>query len=277
MGQQHRVFFRLAWRTVGLMVGMQMASAIHSAEHLPQRMEKPSQQRFTVVRGKGWSVCEHYARFLNAQPRTEALPLCDLKLSPELKEPDWEDLDIETHLHAIFTIEHPPYRYAINPDKHPPPFERWQEEFRQRQLEGQVPSLRRTRLALIQDGAVETILAYEADRNRCDRIVLDKGYSHRGGGADLVLWDERLDKVSDYQSMLVFLATPSRLLMFQGRPFMFWTAWGNMSTSPQRRFEGRIGVHQLLFIPGAGEPYGKSERCQIAFPLPSSIVERMTK
>jgi hypothetical protein len=239
--------------------------------------ESIGKARFTVVKGKGWSVCEHYARLLNSQPGNEPLPLCHLKLGSELKEPDWETLDIQSHLHTIYSIEYPPYRNAINPDKPPPPFDRWIDEFKQRQKDGQAPRLRRTYLALVEDGPMETILAYEADRDRCDKMVKDKGYSHNGGGVELVLWDERHNKIDGYRSMLTFTASPAQLLLFQGKPFMFWTFWGNMSATPKHRFEGRIGVHHFLFIPSASDPYGHSERCQIGFDLPSNIVERMTK
>lgn len=257
---------------------LSFSASLLAAELHREKETQDVAPRFQVVRGKGWSVCERYARFLNAQPPAESPPLCHLQLSPEVKEPDWEVLDIQKHLNVIYLIEHPPYKAATNPDKPPPSFERWQQDFWQRQSEGQSPRLRRTHLALAEGGPVETILAYEADQNRCDRAVRENGYDFRGGGGGFALWNERLGKIDDYQSMLAFLpGTPSRLVLFHGRPFMVWVAWGNMSTTPQRRFEMRIGVHQFLYLPNMGEPYGQSERCQISFPLPSNIVERMAK
>ncbi|MFY9327442.1 MAG: hypothetical protein WAO76_05405, partial [Georgfuchsia sp.] len=133
----------IAFMTVAMLITGAHAAGKPDSEIQPKT-------RFTVVQGKGWSVCEGYARFLNAQPADEPLPSCHLKLSPELKEPNWETLDIKTHLEIVYSMEHPPIIVSINPDKPPPPFDRWKSDLERQIQAGRSPRLRRTHLALVE-------------------------------------------------------------------------------------------------------------------------------
>lgn len=235
--------------------------------------------RFSVVQGKGWSVCESYARFLNSRPADEPLPSCHLKLNPALKEPNWQELDVQSSLDVIYSLEYPPYRSSLNPDKKPPSFIDWKTAFERDLAGGRAPRLRRTHLALVAGGPEETVLAYEADRNDCDDEVKSRGYSDWGHGAKLFLWDYQQDKVSDFRSSLAFPPDHASLLLYRGAPFIFMTWWGGVSARPDNKVHvgGRIGVYQVFSIPSGGEPYGRKEVCQIGFGLPADIVERMTK
>jgi len=235
--------------------------------------------RFTVVQGKGWSVCESYARFLNSQPADELLPSCHLKLGPSLKEPHWQELDVQSSLNIIYSLEYPPYQNSLHPDKKPPSFADWKAAFERDLQGGRAPRLRRTHLALVAGGPEEAVLAYEANRKDCDEAVKKNGYSHSGDGARLFLWDDGQSSVNGFRSSITFPAGPSRLLLFRGAPFMFMTWWGDVLVRPYNKVHvgGRIGVYQNFSLPGGGEPYGMKELCQIGFELPAGIVERMTK
>lgn len=238
-----------------------------------------SKRRFSVVQGKGWSVCESYARFLNSQPADEPPPSCHLKLSPSLKEPDWQELDVQSSLNVIYSLEYPPYRSSLNPDKKPPTFADWKAAFERDLAGGRAPRLRRTQLALVAGGPAESVVAYEANRNDCDDEVKRRGYSDWGHGASLFLWEDRQNKISDFRSSLAFPPAHTRLLLYRGAPFMFMTWWGDVLVQPYNKVHvgGRIGVYQVVSLPSGGEPYGRKEVCQIGFELPAGIVERMTK
>jgi len=262
-----------------LFIGTSLAKDALTSREGRSKGSGQTQSRFTVVQGKGWSVCESYAHFLNRQAAIEPLPACHLKLSPEFKEPQWEELNISENLQTIYSMEYPPSIVSTNPDKPPPPLERWRVDFEQQLKEGRSPRLRRTRLVLVEGGPAETILAYEADRNECDKTVRRMGYSTWGDGVRLWLWDERKSKIDDYHTGMTFPTAPVRLVLFHDKPQMLLTAWGSVDIPPYTRVHvgGRIAVRQVFPVKGGGDPYGNRELCQIGFNLPPTVVERMTK
>ncbi len=95
---------------------MLIAAPLLSSESHSLKENQDLAPRFQVVRGKGWSVCERYARFLNAQAQAESPPLSHLQPSPKLKEADWETLDLQKHLNVICTIQsrHEPRQAATS-------------------------------------------------------------------------------------------------------------------------------------------------------------------
>ena len=137
-----------------------------SVKSVSNPKQKP---HFTVTEGKGWSVCENYAKFMNTLPQEEAYPVCHLKLSsdfPDLKEPDWEVMDIPSHLEVVYGIEKITTHRIF--DRPIDTFDHWKAVYEQQIRNGEVsPRLRRTHLALLDNAPVETILAYEPDRNAC--------------------------------------------------------------------------------------------------------------
>jgi hypothetical protein len=266
--------FRLSEFIVACIIAATLPSMAPAADK-PEKVAR-SKPRFAVVQGEGWSVCESYARFLNAQPESESLPLCHLKLSPDLKEPNWETLDIQAHLETIYSMEYPPGRVSQNPDEPPPPFEHWKADFGRQLQEGRTPRLRRTQLAIVEGGAVETILAYEGDRRVCGAAVGEKLYAGWGGGERLWLWDVQENKINEFHSRLAFTSLPRHLLLFQGKLFVFWIGWNRVS-QPADQFVGSIDVRQISHIPGSGNPYAALKRCQIGFDLSPHIVERTTQ
>ena len=242
----------------------------------PVSKQKPK-PRFRVTEGKGWTVCESYVRFLNSLPQSEPPPLCHLKLSPDLKEPDWEELDIHSHLELVYSIEKRRAEKLRVPSDYYPPvdnFDHWKSIVEQQISTGEAaPRLRRVRLALVEGGPVETILAYEKDRNSCDKEVKKQGYTHVGSRTSLFIWNEQDQKIEEYISYIAF-SLPSELLVFQGKPFTFCPSWQGVD-GKTRNIEGRINVN--YFTNKAGERYANLRRCQIGFELPSEITERMIK
>lgn len=265
-------------RTCAVLAFLPVFAATAHANNESDSKTQPK-PRFSVVQGKGWSVCESYARFLNSQPASEPFPSCHLKLSPALKEPDWQELGVQSSLAVIYTLEYPPYRTSLNPDKPPPPFADWKAALERELAGGRAPRLRRTHLALVAGGPEETVLAYEANRNDCDDEVKRRGYSDWGHGTRLFLWDDRQDKINDYGSALAFPPAHTRLLLYRGAPFMFMTWLGDVLERPYNKVHvgGRIHVYQVVSLPSGSEPYGRKDLCQISFELPAGIVKRTTK
>ena len=243
-------------------------------------VSKPDNPRFTVTQGKGWTVCESYAKYLNALPESEPLPLCHLKLSPDfpdLKEPDWEELDIAGHIELVYSLE----KLTFPTDHNRPVdnFEHWQAVFEQQIKSGEAsPRLRCVHLALINGGPVETILAYEPDRNACDKEVKKRGYANYGERTRLFLWDEQKKKIQEYGSRMAFFGgLPQQLLMFQGRPFTFLTFWGGRKSPGRDIISGEINVRHFTDKTDEATPYTTIPRCQIGYELTPRISKRIIK
>jgi len=260
-----------------------------------------SKQRFKVTEGTGYSVCENYAKFLNALPESEPLPLCHLKRAPDfpdLKDPDWEEMDIPANLELVYTIEK---IHAISYHSRPvDTFEHWKEAYEQQIRSGEItprlrrtrlvlvdnanwkavyeqqiresPQLSRTRLALIDNAPLETILAYEQDRDECDKDMRRRGYADNGARTRLFIWNEQEQQIEEYTSWIAF-SSDFELMLYQGKPLLFSPYWGD---GIYPRLTGGISVYHLVAT-GGGNPYGHLRRCQISFELPSNIIERMTK
>lgn len=227
--------------------------------------------RFTVTKGEGWSVCESYARYLNSLPENDAYPVCHLKLSPDypdLKEPDWEVMDIPTHLELAYSIEK-----IIDPKGYVRPvdtFEHWKAVYEQQIHNGEAsPSLRRTHLALLENGPIEIILAYESDRGACAKNIKKYGYSD--SLTRLFLWDEKEQKIQPYVSYIAFGGIPKELVLFQGRPFTIFVGW----EFPRDAVSGELDID--FFKKVGTEPYASLSRCRIGFEMPRESYERIIK
>jgi len=257
------------------------AARLHALSLAPEKsVSKPKQKpRFTVTQGKGWTVCENYVKFLNTLPESEPLPLCHLKLSPDfpdLKEPDWEELDIPGHLELVYALEK-----LTSPSDHDRPvdnFNHWKTVFEQQVNTGEAsPRLRRVQLALIDGGPVETILAYEPDHDSCykwSRAIKTTGYGTVDANrTSLFLWDEQGQKILEYRSHTTFFG-PQELLLFQGKPFTF-TFW--LTLSYDSSVSGYIQVNHLKKYSGGVEPYANLRRCQIGIELTPETFNRMIK
>jgi uncharacterized protein len=226
-------------------------------------------KRFVVTKGTGYTICESYAGFLNSLPEEEALPICHLKLSPafpDLKEPDWEEMDIFSHLGLVYEIEKVTTHKIFN--RPVDTFDHWKTVYEQQIQSGEAsPRLRRTHLALLENTHVETILEYLPDRNACK----DKRWD-RVTHTSLYIWNEREKKLEPYLSRIAFAGLPRELLIFKGKPFTFWIGW----EFPRNDIvSGELDVNYFKQV--GSEPYANLTRCRINFELPRSLYERMTK
>jgi len=235
--------------------------------------EKP-EPRFRVTEGKGYSVCENYAKFLNSLPDEEAYPICHLTLSPsfpDLKEPDWEEMDIQSHLGLVYEFEK-----ILSPSAHDRPvdtFEHWKAVYEKQIRTGEaLPRLRRTHLAMLNKAPVETILAYEPDRNVCEKDIKTYGYPLRATHTWLYLWNEQEQKMESRNvSHIAFGGLPKELLLYQGRPLTFYVAW----EFPRATASGELDISYFKKV--GAEPYASLSRCRINFEMPRELYERMTK
>ena len=239
-----------------------------------ESISKPKQKRhFIVTKGEGWSVCESYARYLNSLPENDAYPVCDLKLSPDfpdLKEPDWEVMDIPSHLEVVYNIEK-----ILSPSDHDRPvdtFEHWKIVYEQQIRNGEAsPRLRRTHLALLDNAPVETILAYEPDRNSCEKRI-KKTKLVDANRTSLFLWDEHEQKIQTNISRIAFAGLPRELLLYQGKPFTFWVGW---ETTSSNNILAYVKVNHFKKV--GAEPYANLFSCQINFDVPHELIARIIK
>ena len=156
------------WTTLSILILAPDARAVTSSKAKVQ-----SRTTYSMPSGRGWAVCESYLRGLKAAAASEGPPLCDFKLDrvPGMSEPKWEELDIAASLPIVHQIE---LILGIghidpNPDRD---FELWKPQREQRvKSQSQTPRLRRTRLALVLGGPVETILSYDQDVQSCAKAV----------------------------------------------------------------------------------------------------------
>lgn len=236
--------------------------------------EKP---RYTLPSGKGWAICEAYLKLLNATPANEEVPTCDLKLKrvSGMREPDWEELDIAQNLETVHQIEVLLGVGHIDPAPEKD-FERWkiQREARIKANE-EKPRLRRTHLALVPGGPVETVFTYDFDTQLCEKEV-HKAYHRIPARAELgepnfFIYDEVKKKVSG-SSYWTTMARGS-LELFQGKPYFLNLTFGWDGYSAA----GRINISRLEAVAPSvmrlydvpNDPlYDAHELCSIRFDYP---------
>ena len=247
---------------------LQSLASVSEKAIVKQKM-KP---RFTVTEGKGWTVCESYVKFLNTLSETlpeEAYPVCHLKLSsdfPDLKEPDWETLDIPSNLKLIYDIEK-----ILSPSRHDRPvdsFDHWKAVYEQQIRNGEAsPRLRRTHLVLLDNAPVEIIFAYEADS--CKKHI--EKYSDPDVHTHLFLWDRNEQKIQPYVSYIAFGGIAKELVLFQEKPLTFFIGW----EYPRNIVSG--GMYVSYFKKVGSEPYASLPRCRIDFEMSRELYERVIK
>lgn len=260
-------------RTVGGACGLALALLLAALPaHAGPQGGKATKPRYTMPSGRGWGVCEAYLKFLNSTPADEEPPMCDLKLGrvPGMKEPDWEVLDIEQHLQYVHQIELIIGKSEIEPEPEKD-FALWRVQRKERIGKlGQQPRLRRAKLALVQGGPVETVLAYDFDTARCAGEVKKARQGH--------VYDMRLDRPHFFALDAkqekaigdVWWLTDMRgqLLIYGGAPYyMNQSSQGDMGESAAYVYVNRIQpLNQTL---SANQlPYMRQNLCRIRFDYP---------
>ena len=135
--------------------------------------------------GVGSDVCEDYLDYLNT---LKARPVCETPVPPQFKRPDWQEVDVRTHLELAYQAECAAWGDNDWFQKKFPDFATWKKRFLAAvNTDGIEPIMRRTKvlakigrtLAREQEPAeykeVE-ILAYKRNNQACtDRLVRGKG------------------------------------------------------------------------------------------------------
>ena len=191
----------------------------------PAAATAKAQPRYTLQSGRGWAVCEANLKFLNATPASEDPPLCDMKFKriAGMREPDWEELDVAANLPVVHQIE---LLLGIGHIEPAPlrDFDLWKEQVRQRiKDQDQTPRLRRTRLAMLPGGPVETLLSYDQDANLCRKEVgsLKTGgqYRNKLGEPNFFIFDEAQQRVLGGDFWVVHGA--GTLWLYLDKPYYF--------------------------------------------------------
>lgn len=252
-----------SWRWVALLITSVLP---------PAQAEEADKPRYTLPEGRGWSVCEGYLDVLNSEPVESPYPICKQHLNSrfkDLREPEWEEMDIQENLDIVYAIEENLGRSIRNhPNADIPEFEQWKAEFAARLKEDIRPRLRRVQLALVPDGPVETVLAYEPDLFPCDKQLAAGKPPYPGGGTYLYLVDSQ-NRTLDKQSAGQFSSPPRELLLYQGKPLLFSTYVGSHNVD----IAGHIFIEHFKRYapPYKSDMYFVEQRCRIRFDRPESL------
>lgn len=230
--------------------------------------------RFKTVEGKGWAVCDAYAKFLNALPDNEPLPLFDLRLAevPGMKEVRGEELDIQKNLPLLYAVE----QQLRGHKKWPPPkdFDEWkqnlewrikagfkprlrkikatiakglssskQQELREAEKNGAKDHVQRIRDADATDAPLDTFLAYEEDVTSYQAQI--KLYRSVAIGAWLLRFDETSGKLSQ-DGLPTMFVLPMYVVTFQGSPYLVSQFVGSDASPGHAPYiGGNIGISRL--------------------------------
>ena len=216
---------RICWVAAGLVAFLAFASIA-----LADAASKPTNPRYRLITGKGYSVCEAYLKHLNAFPPNAPPMVCTHKLHPRFQNftlPKWEELDIWSNLDIVYAAD--VFVRYTNPDVKKPTFDQWRPEFEQRVRSGEnMPLLRRTRLAL-NDKGEEVLIAYEPDVRACES-ALAKGWGPNGGEAHVFVYrSEGPDRPLARITGSVGSHSRTDILIYRGKPH-FATTFSDVKT-----------------------------------------------
>jgi hypothetical protein len=173
--------------------------------------------RFKLTAGMGYRVCEAYLKHLNAIPRDEGPPVCDLKLSPKLKNislPDWKEIDWRQHLDWMYFMDRNWLSgIAADPKVQKQSFEEWQQQFAGQIESGErKPRLRRATVTLNEHGP-ETVFEYDTGKGVCTPTAPTK--RNVPGGYSYFM----LREVDGKRTIELIESGWKHLLLFENRPF----------------------------------------------------------
>jgi uncharacterized protein YecT (DUF1311 family) len=163
--------------------------------------------------GKGYAVCESYLKHLNAVPE---ISKCEAPVPPGFKQPEWQDLDIASHLQLAHQAE-ALYFVGRGGYKHPD-FEIWKQQF-MTDLQARIiaPQLRKTTVQPFGEKAI-TLLAYTRDREGCVNEVWRKNLSWGDSGyVYFLLADDSQELLRAIKNRIS--RRQSELLVYAGSPY----------------------------------------------------------
>lgn len=214
----------------------------------PQIERKKQKPRFDVVQGKGWGVCDAYAKFLNRLPDPTPLPVCSVQLEevPGMKVIQGEELDIHDNLGLLYQVEQ---RFK-GPKKWTPPedYDAWKTDLDWRIKGGFTPKLHKITsvmakgLSLTQqqhlreakelgsmdwmkrildsdatNAPLDTFLAYQEDASSCEgEYRVERSVS---AGVRLALLEEATSKLKAVD-MPTVLYMPVSVVEYSRNPYL---------------------------------------------------------
>lgn len=237
---------------------LSFASATDAAE--------PSEpQRYRIVQGKGYSACEAFLRNVNAFPPDDSMA-CELKIDhtrSEFTRPQWEELDVQSHLALIYEAESL-LRILTPIGTKVPPFPEWQAKYRERIASGRAkPRLRKTTLDLNGNGP-ETLVWYELpDGESCqpDGPPEYVGSQHSFGGHVFV--QRRATGKLEGLSGLITTQSRTDILLYNGRPYFANAYLGPLWIAGRSRRVLRLGIHPVSPRLTTDGQYVVAARCYI--------------
>lgn len=168
--------------------------------------------------GKGYAVCETYLKHLNV---ITEIPKCEAPIPPKFKEPDWEELEISSHLPFAYQAEAIKFRGRGGGYKQPD-FETWRQQFLNEMQAGNIaPQMRKTTVQPFGEKSI-TLLAYTRDRKGCEVVAMgrdswwgDQGYVY------FLSVDDSEKPLREIENRLS--STQSSLLLYSGKPYFVMT------------------------------------------------------
>jgi hypothetical protein len=227
----------ICWLAVGLLAG-------HAAYASNPR-------RYRLLEGQGYTVCEAFLKNLNALPAADPPMVCELKIRPEHTEftqPDWEALEVASHLPLIYEAE--ALLWIFTPaGTQPKPFAQWKSAYEARIAASRSgpPVLRRTVLDLNGHGA-ETLIWYappwpESCAESVTQLNSMTPFTSFGGHIFIQRKeDQRLQRIVG----LVVTQLKTEVLLYRGKQPWFATASANSKwTKEGTKDTWAIGLHRV--------------------------------
>lgn len=227
------------------------------------RAGEPSEPpRYRIVQGQGYTACEAFVKNLNAFPIDDSMA-CDLKIHrthPEFSRPQWEELDVQTHLDLVYEAEN----LLMSAGSKPPPFVQWQSRYQERVASDQrkPPRLRKATLDLNGSGP-ETLIWYEVPG--AESCPIDEGRQqyvdamNSFGGHVFV----QRRATGELERIYGFITTNGRtdVLLHAGRPYFANAYLGPIWAGGESKRVLRIGIHPIARRLTDDGKYGVPARC----------------
>ena len=194
---------------------------------------------YRLVAGKGYSICDTFLKHLNNLPTNAPPMICNIRPNPaynavtrddwDITEPKWEALDVQENRHLIYAAElqNPPYykyQYKYREPPEPfPTFDEWEADFEARIKAGKIhPRLYRTRLALNEEGGVETLIGYEPEPEACEQYLPKYEWSTRSGGKHIFVFNDDPEEPVKTIHGRSGSNRKLRIMLYRGEPYFSW-------------------------------------------------------
>ncbi len=174
--------------------------------------------------GKGYTVCERYLAYVNAQ---STLPRCEAPLPPGFTLPQYEEVDFMQHLDWAYQIESL-FHSGTDSDfrKKNPDITAWSKDFIAEMHSGNIaPVLRKVKIIPFDDDKEITLLAYSRESRGCSDVLSGKSkgsFWDNVGYVYVLLLEDQGNKILEITAHRF----QKELLFFKGRPYFLHVVGG---------------------------------------------------